>query len=68
MADTRQQLAKRLMTAAVGVPAAIIFSLVGGWGFLLEPILLGLLVAPSAAGFLSERSALGTCRFSVGSR
>ncbi len=35
MAVNRQQLAQRLMTAAVGVPAAIVFSLVGGWGFLI---------------------------------
>jgi phosphatidate cytidylyltransferase len=35
MAVNRQQLAKRLMTAAVGVPAAIVFSLVGGPGFLI---------------------------------
>ena len=35
MAVNRQQLGKRLMTAAVGVPAAIVFSLVGGWGFLI---------------------------------
>ncbi len=35
MAVNRQQLGRRLMTAAVGVPAAIVFSLVGGWGFLI---------------------------------
>jgi len=35
MVVDRQQLGKRLMTAAVGVPAAIVFSLVGGWGFLI---------------------------------
>lgn len=31
----------------------------GGWGFLLEPILLGLLLAPSAAGLWLAVSALG---------
>lgn len=31
----------------------------GGWGFLLEPVVLGLLVAPSAAGLLLGLSALG---------
>jgi YwiC-like protein len=31
----------------------------GGWGFLLEPIVLGLLVAPSIAGFYLALSAVG---------
>jgi YwiC-like protein len=31
----------------------------GGWGFLLEPVVLGLLVAPSAAGLLYGVAALG---------
>lgn len=31
----------------------------GGWGFLLEPIVLGLLVAPSVAGFYIALSAVG---------
>jgi hypothetical protein len=31
----------------------------GGWGFLLEPILLGLLLAPTAAGALLSLAALG---------
>lgn len=31
----------------------------GGWGFLLEPVLLGLLVAPSTAGALISTTALG---------
>jgi len=35
MAIDRKQLTRRLMTAAVGVPVAIVFSLVGGIGFLL---------------------------------
>ncbi len=35
MAIEKKQLARRLMTAAVGVPVAIVFSLVGGIGFLL---------------------------------
>ncbi|MCD4691079.1 phosphatidate cytidylyltransferase, partial [bacterium] len=34
MAINRRQLVTRLMTAAVGVPAVLVFSLVGGWGFL----------------------------------
>src|SRR5205085_7457904 len=44
--------------AAVKVRPLVLPSEHGGWGILLEPIILGLLIAPSRAGFLIALAAL----------
>ncbi|MEN8041875.1 MAG: YwiC-like family protein [Actinomycetota bacterium] len=47
------------MAASVRIRAVALPTEHGGWGFTLEPILLGLLVAPSAAGWEISAAALG---------